>query len=195
MFKGYYGSLYKNKRTRTFSQVWSTAQEFTLDIKASGLENIDLGFAMSTNSLNTIYYLLYSRYANSSIASSDENRFKYNLFSIVYQYGPTWAKQLDIQKSLRELTLEELQSGSISINNHAENPSQEPSVNDPDYLKYINNQNVNISKRSKLDALSYLNDVLKKDYTEDFLSKFKKLFKTFNDGLTLWYEEGDYDDD
>lgn len=195
MFKGYQGTLFKNKRTRTFSQIWDNADDFIADYNDCGLINADLGFSVEQTTVNTIFYLLYSRYANSSIASSDENRFKYNLFSIMLQYAPTWERQLKLQKDLRNLSDDQLQQGSISINNNAENPSNDPDVTTEQYLKYIDHQNVGINKRSILDAYSYLSEVLKKDYTEDFLGRFKKLFKTFNDGLPLWYEEDEEDDD
>lgn len=195
MFKGYSGTLYKNKRTRTFSQVWDNADDFSSEFNSCGLINSTLGFSIEPQTVSTIYYLLYSRYGNSSVASSDENRFKYNLFSIMLQYAPTWERQLKLQKDLRNLTDEQLQQGAISINNNAENPSNEPSTNSSDYLQYIDHQNVGIAKRSLLDAYSYLSDVLKQDYTEDFLSRFKKLFKTFNDGLPLWYSDEEEEDD
>lgn len=195
MIKGYYGTLFKNKRTRTFSQVWDNADDFSTDYNACGLINEDLGFSIGQSTVNTIFYLLYSRYANSSIASSDENRFKYNLFSIILQYAPTWERQLKLQKDLRNLSDDQLQQGSISINNNAENPSDDPETSSNEFLKYIDHQNVGINKRSILDAYSYLSDILKKDYTEDFLGRFKKLFKTFNDGLPLWYEEDEDSDD
>ena len=180
MFKGYSGTLYKNKRTRTFSQVWNNADDFSSEFNSCGLINSTIGFNIEPQTVSTIYYLLYSRY---------------NLFSIMLQYAPTWERQLKLQKDLRNLTDEQLQQGAISINNNAENPSNEPSTNSSDYLQYIDHQNVGIAKRSLLDAYSYLSDVLKKDYTEDFLSRFKKLFKTFNDGLPLWYSDEEEEDD
>lgn len=195
MFKGYSGTLYKNKRTRTFSQVWDNADDFGSEFTSCGIINSTLGFSLDPQTVSTIYYLLYSRYGNSSVASSDENRFKYQLFSIMVQYGPTWERQLKLQKDLRNLTDEQLQQGSISIHNNAENPSQEPGTDTSELLKYISNQNVGINKRSILDAYSYLSDVLKRDYTEDFLGRFKKLFKTFNDGLPLWYSDEEEEDD
>ena len=73
MFKGYSGTLYKNKRTRTFSQVWDNAEVFSSDFTSCGLINSNIGFSIEPQTVSTIYYLLYSRYGNSSVASSRVN--------------------------------------------------------------------------------------------------------------------------
>ena len=126
----------------------------------------------------TLYYLLYSHYGNSHICSTDENRFKYNLFSIIWMYGPTWAKNVKIQDELRGLTLEELQQGATSIYNHAYNPSSAPSTQSTEELSYINDQNVSKSKTGKIAAYNNLMILLRTDVTKQFIDKFKKLFIT-----------------
>lgn len=136
--------------------------------------------------ITLVYYLLAARYGNSVIASSDENRFSYQLFSIMFQYGPTWAKELSIQKELRDLSIEEFQRGSTSIANHAENPSTQPS---DDILNFINSQNVSKVLRSKADGYALLISLLKDDVTEKFISKFSKLFLTVVEPeAPLWYK-------
>ena len=62
------------------------------------------------------------------------------MFSIIYQYGPTWEKRLDIQKSLRGLTEEDIRGGTRQINNHAWNPGTEPSTATLDELTTTNEQ-------------------------------------------------------
>lgn len=129
--------------------------------------------------LDLIYYLLLSNYANSTILGDDINRFKYKVFSIIFQYGPTWAKELEIQKKIRNLTDAELATGNTVITNMAENPSTTPSTSTLDELNYVNNQNVNKNKLSKVNALAMQAALLKDDVTEKFINKFQPLFTKF----------------
>lgn len=143
--------------------------------------------------LDLIYYLLLSNYANSVIASDDENRFKYKVFSTIFQYGPTWAKELEIQKEVRSLTAEDLQEGVRNITNVAANPSTTPSTQDTEELPYVNNQNVSKTKRSKADGYALLLSLLKDDVTESFMKRFKPLFLNIVEPeRPLWYAT--YDD-
>lgn len=143
--------------------------------------------------LDLIYYLLLSNYANSVIASDDENRFKYKVFSTIFQYGPTWAKELETQKAIRELSLDELQEGTRNIVNAAANPSTTPSTQDTEELPYVNNQNVSKTKRSKVDGYALLLSLLKDDVTESFMKRFKPLFLNIVEPeRPLWYAT--YDD-
>lgn len=143
--------------------------------------------------LDLIYYLLLSNYANSVIASDDENRFKYKVFSTIFQYGPTWAKELETQKAIRELSLDELQEGTRNIVNAAANPSTTPSTQDTEELPYVNNQNVSKTKRSKVDGYALLLSLLKDDVTESFMNRFKPLFLNIVEPeRPLWYAT--YDD-
>lgn len=138
--------------------------------------------------LDLLYYLLVARYANSVIASDDENRFKYQMFSIMFQYGPTWAKELEIQKSLRTLTEDELREGTRSTVNNAMNPSTQPSTIDTEELPYVNQQNVSKVKRSKVDGYALVLSLLKNDVSEEFLRRFQKLFLTVvQPERPLWY--------
>lgn len=95
------GIIYK---TKTFSEVYDSAEKFINDAKTnfSMLDNI------SDDSKNVLYYLLFGRYGNSPISNWDETQFKTKLFSIMFQYGPTWEKKLNIQQTLRGLSLEQL---------------------------------------------------------------------------------------
>ena len=82
------------------------------DYKTSGVNTSAqaLGLNQITDSeLTMIYYLLYSRYGNNPYAADDLYRFKYNLFSTIFMYAPTWLKRLDIQNKLRNLTDDELE--------------------------------------------------------------------------------------
>lgn len=181
-------SLYGNYRTRTFSEIFYKEGVPSEEIFTAEWNNTT--FPTYTEELPTalIFYLLYSRYGNSSIASSDENQFKYKLFSIVFQYGPTWQKELDVQKRIRALNVEDFQKGTQSIVNNAANPSTQPSTLDTEELPYVNQQNVSKTTRSIADGYALMLSLLKEDVTETFLRRFQKLFLTIVEPeRPLWY--------
>lgn len=159
----------------SFADIWSTATKFVNDYKASGLYLNNN--KISDDSARALYYLLYASYGNNTIASNDPNRFKYKVFQLVFSYGPTWEKQLAIQKSLRDLSDTDLQTGVTNILNHAYNPSATPTTQTTTELDYINEQNVSKTKKSKLDGYAMLLSLLDTDVTQDFIRKFKNLFK------------------
>jgi hypothetical protein len=163
----YYGGF----RTRKFTDVYESADAFKEDIRASGMS-----INLSDQSLINLFYLLYARYGNSHIASSDETQFKYGIYSIVFMYGPAWEKRLEIQTKLRGLTEEELLAGGKAIYNHSYNPSTQPSTDTLEELLTINDQNTTKYKKSKLDGYGALMQLLETDVTAYFLERFKKLF-------------------
>lgn len=191
MIKRYPGSLYGQDRTKTFSETWETAAKFIEDYNSIGIPT-----TIPSESATTLYYLLYARYANSHIASSDPNRFKYNLFGLIWQYGPNWQKKLELQKKLRELNDEQIMEGARQIYNNASNPSNDPSNFTDNELQFINNQNVTKNRRGKLEAYGLLINLLEDDVTENFLRRFKSLFKTIvMPEIPLLYEtEGEEED-
>ena len=183
-------SLYGNYRQVKFTDVWQTAESFVSDYKNNGIET-----TISDKTATTLYYLLYSRYGNSVLASSDTNRFKYDVWATIFSYGPTWEKRLEIQDKLRNLTDDELFNGATQIYNHAYNPGTAPSTNTLDELTAINEQNTSKSKKGKMDAYAMLIALLETDVTESFLDKFKKLFlKVVQPELPLWYATNIVDD-
>lgn len=159
----------------SFCDVWDTATKFVNDYKASGLYLANN--KISDDSARALYYLLYANFGNSTIASNDPNRFKYKVFQLIFSYGPTWERQLALQKSIRELTDEQLQSGSTLILNHAYNPSSAPSTQTTTELTYINEQNVNKNKKSLVEGYAILQQLLDTDVTASFINKFRTLFK------------------
>ena len=176
-------SLYGNYRQVKFTDVWQTAESFVSDYKNNGIET-----TISDKTATTLYYLLYSRYGNSVLASSDTNRFKYDVWATIFSYGPTWEKRLEIQDKLRNLTDDELFTGATQIYNHAYNPGTAPSTSTLDELTAINEQNTSKNKKGKMDAYAMLIALLETDVTESFLDKFKKLFlKVVQPELPLWY--------
>lgn len=142
------------------------------------------------NLIETLYYLLYSRYGNSSIASRDPNQFKYKVFSLIFQYAPAWKQRLLIQEKLFNLDpdSDDVAKGAVNIYNHAENPDTEPATDTFEPLEGINSQNASTYKRGKLEGYALLNDLLMTDVTEEFLGRFKKLFIAFvGPQFPLWY--------
>ena len=89
--------------TKLMTDVWSKATDFVTDY-----QNIGIPTTISVQNATTLYYLLYARYGNTPIANYDENQWKYKMFSIIFQYGPTWEKRLDIQNTLRGLQISDL---------------------------------------------------------------------------------------
>lgn len=179
-------SYYGNYRQRKFDDVFDNAADFLDEWKDSGLYKNGL---IADTSITTLFFLLYARYGNSIIAASDENRFAYNLFSIIWQYGPSWEKRLDIQSKLRALTDDDLAKGTQAIYNEALNPQMTPGTDTLASLEYINSQRTTNYKKSKMDAYTQLWSLIDLDVTEDFLSKFKKLFMVVvSPELPLWYE-------
>jgi len=89
--------------TKIFTEVYDSADKFVYDYK-----NVGIPTTISDANATTLYYLIYARYGNSPIANMDITQFKYKLFSIIFQYGPTWEKRLDVQKTLRDMNLADL---------------------------------------------------------------------------------------
>ena len=109
-----YDSLYGNYRTRKFIEIFNSAEIFLENYHEAEIPN-----KITDESATTLFYLLYARYGNNPIASSDETQFKYQVFSIVFTHGPTWERELKLQDELRAMSIEELQIGSKTIYNKA----------------------------------------------------------------------------
>ncbi len=184
----------KPYETLTFSQVWGSYTKFKDDYDA-----LIVGFAEDTtpvtsNELQTIFYLLYAKYGNNPISNSDVDQFKMKVISIIYAYGPTWSRRNAIQKTLRNLQESDLLIGAKQIYNNALNPSSEPSTSTLEELTYINSQNTANYKKSKMEAYSILWNLLHTDVTEEFISRFKKCFAIFVDKMRVpFYIENDDD--
>lgn len=176
-------SVYGNYRTRKFADIWPSVDAFLKDYQESAIPQ-----KLKVADATTLYYLLYARYGNSSIANSDENQFKYKVFSTIYIGGATWAKKQEIQDKLREMTEDEILAGSKAINNHAYNPQTAPTTATVEELDYINEQNTTRYKKSKLDGYAMLWAILNDGVTEKFLREFRYHFLVVVEPqLPLWY--------
>lgn len=167
-----------NFRTRKFTDLFPDLATFQASFKECQIPLTEFAKTETDPMVTTLYYLLYARYGNSHIASSDENQFTYKMWSIVFQYGPSWSKRLDIQAKVRALTDAELERGTQAIYNSANNPEVAPSTSALEELPYISNQNTTNYKKSKIDALNEQWAMLSTDVSEEFLGRFKKLFLT-----------------
>lgn len=177
-----YNPIYGNYRNRKFTDIWEDADNFWEEYNASPIKG------MSETEIKTIYYLLYARYGNSTIASFDETQFKYGVFSTIFSFGPTWAKRLEIQDELRQLTLDQIQTGSKTIFNQASNPGTAPSTASLSELTYINQQNTATTKRSPIEGYAILVDLLETDVTTQFIGRFAKLFlRVVQPEMPLWF--------
>lgn len=164
-----------NFRTRTFADIFPSASVFTEEYANSQIPLETFGAADSAN-VSALYYLLYAKYGNSRIASSDETRFKYRLWSIVFSYGPSWAKRVEIQEQIRALTPDQLEAGGSAIYNKALNPDTEPGAGSVNELPFITEQNVTKYKKNAVEAFAAQWEMLATDVTEEFLDRFAVLF-------------------
>lgn len=188
MYNG--SSLYGNYRTRTFTEIFESEDKgstlFETEWKQTPFfTELEEGAVP----IRTIFYLLYANFGNSHIAASDENRFKYQLYSLIWQYGPMWNKEVQIQREIREADVDAFRTGTKNIVNNAQNPSSAPTTNTLEELLYINAQNVSKTERSLADGYALMLSLLKDDITEKFLRHFNKLFLTIvQPERPLWYE-------
>ena len=167
----YPGQMIPQYENKYFTQFYDSPELFIEDYQTCGLPVI-----LKEDSLKTLFYLLYAKYGNSPIANSDENQFKYKMFSIIFQYGPTWEKRLELQTEIRGLTIEQAAIGAQTIFNHALNPGSTPSADTREALTYINDQNVSNFTKGKVDATMQLWEMLRVDVSENFLKQFQPLF-------------------
>ena len=95
--------------TKLFTDIFDDAGTFVYYYK-----NIGIPTTITDQNARTLYFLLYARYGNTPIANYDEEQWKYKIFSVVFQYGPTWEKRLSMQETLRNMQLADLiDNGSI----------------------------------------------------------------------------------
>ena len=173
-------SMFPQYSTVLFTDIYNNVEDFISDYKNESDDFVNgIPQLISETSANTLFYLLYARYGNNPIANNDINQFKYKLFSVIFQYGPTWEKRLEVQAAIRQLSLEDIRLGSKAIYNQALNPSTEPSTASLEELEFINQQNTTNYKKSPLEGYAMLLDLLSTDVTEDFLKKFNVCFKKF----------------
>ena len=177
--KSYYGSY----RTRTFADIFPSFEEFeeaynntSLVIPFTPEYDLDDPNAKEGLTLKQLYFMLYAHYGNSHIAYTDENQFKYYMYSIIYQYGPTVIRKREIRCSLLKRTDDQLAEGGKAIYNSALNPGTAPSTATLEELLTINSQNTTNYKKSKVEGLTNFLAIIDNDPIDAFIHKFKQLF-------------------
>ena len=176
--------------TKTFNEIFENAADFKANYDlyqaAAGLLNL-----MDETDCAITWQLLSAKYGNNPIANWSEDQFKMKIWQTMFQYGPTWVKKLDVQQILRGLTPAQIAQGDFNVYNTALAPD---SAVDPDPTPYINQQNTSKRTKSTLGAYNELLMLLDTDVTEEYISKFKKLFLTVLDTRDYIYvTEGDED--
>lgn len=168
-------SLYGGYRNPKFCDLYPTSADFVDAYSKSQLPLNAYFVANDDPIVPALFYMLYGRYGNSTIASSDPKQFEYKLFTVIFMYGPAWLKRLDLQKKIQGLTLEDLAITDKSVANAAFNNASALSTPTAE-LANINNQSVSFYKRGELEAYAAQWDMIETDVTEDFLQKFSRLF-------------------
>lgn len=110
-------------------------------------------------------------------------------------YGPSWAKELELQQQLRGLTNEQLSEGTVRLNNTVLNEGTV--VDDPkQLLGRLNDQRASITQRGTIEQINSVLMLLKDDVTENFLDRFKPIFAIVTTPANeLLYEVDDDVDD
>lgn len=157
----------------TYDLVFDSAATFITKVRATGLI---VDTSINDSFLSLLFGMLYAKHGTDPIVSANEDQWIFKVALTTNSYAPTYIKKMDIQKSLRALTDDEIREGYKNIFNHAINPSTKPSTENTSELPYINDQNVNKGKKGVVDAYAYLWEVLNSNLTEEFLKKYDKLF-------------------
>lgn len=177
----YNETFYNRFRTRTFIEIFPNVEEFKMAYSESTLGDI------KDSSLQKLYFLMLGRYGSSHISYASEDLFVAALCGIIFEYGPSWEKRLELQKQIREL--EDYTEGSRALYNHSYNPSTAPSTLTDQILETIDDQNVTKYKKAPLEGLSLAYSTIVTDVTESFLGKFRRLFvRVLATGAPLLYE-------
>ena len=83
MIKTYNGSLYFNSHNNyTFLEIYQESANFIADYKAC-----EIPTTISEDNLKILYFTLVGRKGNDSILSNSIGQFKYQLFTLIWQYG------------------------------------------------------------------------------------------------------------
>lgn len=204
-------SMIPQYSTNIFTDIYPDVETFVNDYKNNGIPyqytysyiNSQGQPATATvptltdTNVQALFYLLYARYGNSPLANRDITQFKYKLFSVIFQYGPAWQKELEVQRKIMNLSEDDIRLGSKAIYNQALNPQTEPSTAALDELTYINQQNTTNYKKSPLEGYAILMELLKKDVTEEFINKFGRCFKKFvsNERPIIYVTEEEEDEE
>ena len=177
-------SLYNNYFYPTFNYVFPSLDDFKKYYMTCGIPHL------IDDKIDTVYLLLRAQYGETPHSFTSDRMFKDNVMAIIYEYGPTWSKRVDIQERLRNLTEDEIRTGGTTMNNYAKNPSTPVVQMNPEdestpivsgtltnkELGYLTDQNTNLTLKSIMSGYSNLLELLETDVTKPFIDRFNKLF-------------------
>ena len=130
---------FPNYDTKLMTEIWDDSAKFVYDYKHVGIPT-----TISDANATTLFYLLYARYGNNPIANYDENQFKYKMFSVIFQYGPTWEKRLSVQETLRGMSLSDLiDDGQLSEASSSQGTTSQTSSGTNGNTRTLNTQEAN----------------------------------------------------
>lgn len=137
----------------------------------------DYGIVLpSTITSQNLYNLFLDRYLNCSIAFDNTSVFKHRFKILLNDYLQEYATRIATINKVYPLTDDELLVVNTYINNYANNPNYQLTDVYTE-LGYVSNQNNGINKGNKLGAyITYLK-TLTPYGNQEFLDRFKKLFK------------------
>lgn len=166
-------SNYGVYRTPTFIDVFPTSDDFVAAYNAAAVPA-----TISETNARTLFYLLYARYGNTPIATSDTMRFVFGVWTTIFQYGPAWEQRLAIQSNLKTLALDEnaLREGALTSFGRGNYSGAELSIDDISADQGVNEYTGQKTKRSALEAYAALSALIETDVTGDFINRFKPLF-------------------
>lgn len=172
------------RNTMTFCQVYDNPTDFSADYKASGLydavnvgaSNENLHNSLSDANISVLFYLLIGKYADNPIANASVEIFKQKMFGIIFQYGPTWQKRLDIQDKFRNLTESQILTGTKTVFNHAYNNASLPSAGELSDIPYIDEQQTQATNKAQMSAYNELLSLLETNVTKEFIDRFMVCF-------------------
>lgn len=193
MIKRYPGTRFPSQDSNyTFNELYPDADTFLADYKAC-----EFPATISDENVKLLYFSLLARRSLDCIQSESVGMFKYKMFLLIWQYGPSWEAKLNIQKKLQQLPDSDILDGGTQIYNTGTNPSTPIGTDQEQYkgtlskneLNFVQQQNVTLSTRSKTNAYRGYQDMLKNDVSEEFFDKFDKLFAfVYAPGITYYNE-------
>ena len=129
-----------------------------------------------TITASNLYNLFLDKYMNCTINFDTQEVFKRRFKILLDDYLKEYATRVAVINKLYGLTDDELLIVNTYISNYANNPNYELSDVYTE-LGYISNQNNGINRMNKLDGyIKYLKTLLPYG-NQEFLDRFKKLFK------------------
>ena len=193
MIKNYPGTRFPSVGSNyTFQELYPDADTFLADYKACEFPAI-----ISDENVKILYFTLLARKGEDCIQSESVGMFKYKMFLLIWQYGPSWEAKLNIQRKMQEFTEDDILDGGTQIYNQGVNPStpigkdgeQHQGTLSKNELNYVQQQSVTLNTRNKTNAYRNYQDMLKNDVSEQFFSKFDKLFAfVYAPGITYFNE-------